>query len=71
MISLNQGHIQISRFREYLSDKLTCNERELYEIFEKVDLSRQGYINRDDFCRELTPLDQHIKNDQSNGEASA
>lgn len=49
---------------------MTCNERELYEIFEKTDLSRQGFVSRDDFCRELTPLDKHIQNDKTNGEAS-
>jgi Ca2+-binding EF-hand superfamily protein len=35
--------------RVYLADKIAINTREIYEIFEKFDWSRQGFISKDDF----------------------
>lgn len=57
LISLGDGRIEISRMRDYLNDKITCNERELYDLFEKFDISRHGFISERDFIREITPLD--------------
>ncbi len=51
LISGDLDRIQISRLREYLTDKISCNERELYDLFEKFDISRLGYIVRNDFIR--------------------
>lgn len=45
LISLGERIIEISRMRDYLNDKITCNERELYELFEKFDISRNGFIS--------------------------
>jgi hypothetical protein len=32
--------------RTYLADKIAVNNRELYEIFERFDWSRQGFISK-------------------------
>ncbi len=52
----NNDRIEIRALREYLQDRVACNERELYELFERLDWSRIGAISLEDFVRELTPL---------------
>jgi Ca2+-binding EF-hand superfamily protein len=42
--------------RAYLEDNVACNERELYEVFERFDWTRQGAISRSDFLNEITPF---------------
>ena len=37
--------------RKYLADKISLNNREIYEIFERFDWSRQGYISKHDFLQ--------------------
>lgn len=41
--------ITIPQLRDYLITRIACNERELYDIFERFDWSRQGSISLDDF----------------------
>jgi len=49
LISERTETINLNQMRFFLSDKVECSERELYEIFEKFDWSRQGFISRIDF----------------------
>lgn len=42
--------------KAFLEDKVAVNERELYEIFERFDWTRQGFISRDDFEAEIFPF---------------
>jgi Ca2+-binding EF-hand superfamily protein len=39
--------------RTYLEDKVNTTDREIYEIFERFDWSRQGFISREDFMNEI------------------
>lgn len=55
-ISGQTDSISISAMRSYLADHVACNERELYEVFERMDWTRNGSISSNDFIRELTPF---------------
>lgn len=63
--------IEIKKFREYLADKVTCNDRELYELFEKFDKERQGYISSEDFVQEITPFKQPVIPPNRQGKVTA
>lgn len=52
----DSGPITIAAMRQYLAERTSCNERELYEIFEKFDHQRLGVICEHDFVAEVTPL---------------
>jgi Ca2+-binding EF-hand superfamily protein len=47
--------------KDYLLNRVACNPRELYELFEKLDISRNGTISREDFLREITPIDDQVR----------
>ena len=46
LLALNGNAITIDSMRQFLGGRVACNERELYEIFERFDWSRQGAISR-------------------------
>jgi DNA gyrase/topoisomerase IV subunit A len=52
-IAGRKEQITIRMMNDYLKDRVACNEREVYEIFEKFDHQRLGVIERADFCREV------------------
>jgi Ca2+-binding EF-hand superfamily protein len=56
LIAQHSPTITLQHLRNYLHDKLAVNERELYEIFERFDWTRQGCISREDFLNELSPF---------------
>lgn len=47
--------ITIKLMTQFVEGKISCNEKDIYEIFEKFDHKRRGYIDKQDFCRELHP----------------
>jgi hypothetical protein len=55
-VSGGAEQITLQRMRYYLDDRVAANEREIYEIFERFDWSRQGFISRTDFLNEIAPF---------------
>lgn len=54
-IAKEDDAITIKNMEEFLKGKIAFNERDLYEIFEKFDHKRRGWIDKEDFCLELLP----------------
>ena len=71
LLSARESQISIIQLRAYLADRVACNERELYELFEKIDWSRGGQISRDDFIREITPFGEPCPTDARSGTVTA
>ena len=71
LISARDDHISIQQLRGYLQDRVACNERELYELFERLDWSRSGRISRDDFIREMTPFGEPSPSHNNSGTVTA
>lgn len=71
LISARSDQISPDQLRAYLNNRVAYNERELYELFEKFDWSRQGFISREDFVREITPLGKPLPASSSSGTVSA
>jgi Ca2+-binding EF-hand superfamily protein len=72
LISGRTEEISLQQMRDYMGDKVACNERELFEIFERFDWSRQGSISRHDFLNELVPFGRQVQSlNQSGGSLTA
>ncbi len=52
--------------KEFLKDKIMCNDRELYEVFERFDWKRNGRISQNDFVKELMPIGKDMANINTN-----
>lgn len=72
LISQRGEQITIQQLRNYLDDKVAVNQREIYEIFERFDWTRQGTISRQDFLNEITPFgESHKGGNAKNGSLTA
>jgi hypothetical protein len=52
-VSGKSQSISIKSLKKFLEGKLACNDRELYDVFERIDHRRCGLIFIEDMRREI------------------
>lgn len=53
IVAGKEGYISIESMKAFVREKIACNDREVYELFEKFDHRRCGVITAKDFGEEV------------------